>query len=81
MFAFCAGKIGVEKRGYDLTKIQLQGCKQKAMNYLKGIAGLNQDLRVDSDSLSFHYLVKHNNKGMFSFSFKKIYNSIRNNIR
>ena len=51
------------------------------MNYLKGIAGLNQDLRVDSDSLRFHYLVKHNNKGIFSFSFKKIYNSIRNNIR
>ena len=42
-----------------------QGCKYKAMNYLKGIAGLNQDLRVDTDSLSFHYLVKHNNKVIF----------------
>lgn len=42
-----------------------QVCKHKAMNYLKGIAGLNQDLRVDTDSLSFHYLVKHNNKVIF----------------
>ena len=49
------------------------------MNYLKGIAGLNQDLRVDTDSFGFHYLVKHNNKVIY-ISFYKIYNSKRKNI-
>ena len=76
MFAYRTSKTVVEKKPLIQKK---QCCKYKAMNYLKGIAGLNQDLRVDTDSLGFHYLVKHNNKVIFHFT-RSGYNSKRNNI-